>query len=118
MSGVMVAGMERRLAERFEYPEVHSQIKHGAKWHGVRVLNISKTGLRFRSDIPYKKGLSLVFGFVRHDAKAEAAVKVDGMILKEYVSRPSDGYGYEYGVKFSPAESISREQFIDSMNMR
>jgi len=116
MSGVMVAGMERRLAERYDSPEVQSKVESGTKWHEVRVLNISKTGLRFRSDVQYKKGLSFVFGLVRHDAKADAAVKVDGMILNEYVSRP--GEGYEYGVKFSPVEAVSREQFISSVCMR
>jgi len=116
MSGVMYAGMERREAERFYDPPVQSRVESGSVWRGVRILNISKTGLRFSSDVPLAKGLNLVFGMVKHGEKAKSEIKVDGMILNDYGGK--SGTGYEYGVKFDMSASNAMDFQIDRLYAR
>jgi len=116
MSGVMYAGMERREAERFFDPPVQSRVESESVWKGVRILNISKTGLRFSSDVPFTKGLNLVFGMVKNGEKAKSEIKVDGTILNDYGKK--SGAGYEYGIKFNMPANQALDRYIDSMYPR
>ena len=116
MSGVMYAGMDRREAERFYDPPVQSRVESGSVWKGIRILNISKTGLRFSSDVPLTKGLNLVFGMVKHGEKAKSEIKVDGTILNDYGGKR--GAGFEYGVKFSTSSNHAMDIQIDRLYLR
>ena len=99
MESVQITGMARRSDERLYKPQIESVEGNKNDYYNVEILDISRVGLRFRSEKPYEKGGKVLLKLHGSDSEVDISVTVKGTIINAYTSGVEGAF--EYGVKFN-----------------
>jgi len=89
----------KRQDRRMEAPRLTSVIEKKDQNLDVEVVNISRLGLRFRSDEAYSKGDRLKFILDSNDENASLSISIGARIVNDYGGEA--GKAHEYGAKFT-----------------
>jgi len=88
----------RRADKRIADPKVASEAKVKKTPHNIEILNISRGGLRFKSNEEFEKNDVLWFDLRSTDAHTDLSLSIRGKVVNLYGKNETDSY--EYGVKF------------------
>jgi len=99
MDKILMTGMARRSDERLSYPQIESAAGIDKPNHNVTIIDISRVGLRFRSDKRYARGEKILLKLQSSDAEMKLSVSIKGEIVNAYTCKIENAY--EYGVKFA-----------------
>ena len=94
----MVRVLVKRSDKRIIDPQIDSVIKGKIECYDVRIVDLSRKGLRFRSRDQYKKGDKLKFEMQSTDDKSILSLTIKAKIINDY-GRNAEGL-YEYGARF------------------
>ena len=94
MAKVLVKRSDKRVIE----PPINSVIKNKVDCYGVQVIDLSRKGLRFRSEAQYKVGDKLKFELRSIDDSSDLSLSIGAKLINDYGTK-ADGK-HEYGVRF------------------
>ena len=94
MAKVLVKRSDKRIVE----PSINSIIKDKVKSHDVHIIDLSRKGLRFKSEDHYNIGDKLKFELQSTDSNSSLSLSIRAKVINDYGSN-ADGIN-EYGVKF------------------
>ena len=98
MNKISMAGVSRRSDKRVDNPCMDAVVKFDDKSSPAEIKNISRVGLRFRSQEKYNKGDKLLFELRCCELNDNVPVTLKGKVQNEYPS--GDPGTNEYGIKF------------------
>ena len=95
---VNINNMARRSDLRISDPHVSSKISSKERRLDVQIVNLSRRGLRFKSNTVYKLGDKLRFELNSSDENSNLSLSIRAKIINDYGSK--DEGVYDYGVRF------------------
>ena len=89
----------KRYNKRIDNPGIKAVVIHGSRKSDVSIVNISRSGLRFRSGEICAKGDKLRFELTVGEGELSFSLSMRARVLNVYEDEGENGM-HEYGVKF------------------
>jgi len=99
MLEVKLDSFARRTDRRVVNPQLESVVRVSDQCLAVKIVDICRKGLRFKSKERYKPGAKLRFELESSNPAADLSLIIRGKVLYEYENAADNTY--EYGVRFS-----------------
>jgi len=93
----MVNKMAKRSDKRLIDPQIKSVVRTKDQSQEVAIVNICRTGLRFRTNLKFNKGDKLWFELRSSDENTALSLSIKGRVMNDYGQKNDM---YDYGVKF------------------
>ena len=95
---IMIDMLARRSDKRIDDPRIISVIRNKELSHDADIVNISRKGLRFRSNGQFYKGDKLRFDLKSVDSDAALSLSIKAKVINDYGK--TNEHTFEYGVRF------------------
>jgi len=99
MLEVKLESFARRTDRRVVNPKLESVVRISDQCLTVKIVDICRKGLRFRSKARYEKGDRLRIELKSSDSAADLSISIRAKIINEYENTTDNTY--DYGVRFS-----------------